>query len=138
MAINTLKNLLKSKNGKFQFQEALEKMGWDTEKFEDELEIYAKTQTPKMAERIRNEYNRFMSGCGWPLELVAVDECDCIKIRVPKTKPESTVAIVTPQAEKTEQKIETPQETVPETPPQTETPQETPKIENADLEKWKQ
>ncbi len=100
-------------------------MGWDTEKFEEELEIYAKTQTPKMQDRIRAEYNRFMSGCGWPLELVAVGECDGIRIRVPKVKkkPESDVALVTPQAESVKpekaaeaEEKEIPPETVPQTP----------------------
>jgi len=140
------------KNGAFQFKEALEKMGWDTEKFEEELEIYAKSQTPKMAERIRKEYNRFMSGCGWPLELVAVGECDGIRIRVPKVKPKkkleieakSDVVVVEPQVENiekaevaAEQKIENPPETVPETSPVSETekisetPKEEPKAETA-------
>ena len=62
--------------GAFPFQEALERMGWDTQKFEKEFELYAKTQSPKKQERLRKDYNRFMSGCGWPLELVAVDGCD--------------------------------------------------------------
>ena len=116
LTVNALKNLLKGKDGKFQFQEALEKMGWDTEKFEEELEIYAKTQTPQLAERIRKEYNRFMSDCGWPLELVAVDEndCGCIKIRVPK-KPKPV-----------------PQENTPKTVVKTENkPESTSKIEGA-------
>ena len=149
MTVNILE-----KNGAFQFQEALEKMGWDTEKFEAELEIYAKTQKPKMAERIRKEYNRFMSDCGWPLELVAVDECDGIRIRIPKVKPKPKPPItpqieavpeikpdLTPEpkiaVEAAEQKIENPPETVPQTPPVlepekiSETPKEEPKTETA-------
>ena len=74
------------KNGEFQFQEALEKMDWDTEKFESEFEIYAKTQPQKTQDRLLKEYNKFMSQCGWPMELVVVDECDGVKVRIPKVK----------------------------------------------------
>jgi proliferating cell nuclear antigen len=157
LTVNALKNLLKGKNGNFQFQEALAKMGWDTEKFEEELEIYAKTQTPQLAERIRKEYNRFMSDCGWPLELVDVDEndCGCIKIRVPKKnkpvpqentpktviKPENTpestskIEVAVAEIEKA-----APIETVPLPQPvseqekKSEPPKQTPKTENAEID----
>ncbi len=125
MAIKALKNLLVGKNGKFQFQIALEKMGWNTEKFEEELEVYAKTQTPQLADRMRKEYNRFMSGCGWPLELVDVDSCcDCLKIRVPKQKEsESDVVIDESQylvEKEASSKVEVPQKTTPLPPPVSE------------------
>jgi len=72
------------KKGKLNIEKALKKMDWDTDKFEEELEMLAKTQSPKTQEKIRKEYNRYMAGCGWPMELVVVSESPK---RTPKIKP---------------------------------------------------
>ncbi len=88
--------LLVLKKGQLDIEKALGKMDWDTEKFEEELEVFAKTQSPQIQERLRKQYNRYMGQCGWPMEIVVVPEAPERTLRsvpkmIPKTKikPES-------------------------------------------------
>jgi len=61
------------KKGQVEFEKGLKQMDWDTEKFEEELEMYANTQSPEIKEKLRKQYNKFMSQCGWPIQLVVSD-----------------------------------------------------------------
>lgn len=72
------------KKGQLDIEKALEKMDWDTEKFETELEMLAKTQSPQIQEKLRKQYNKYMARCGWPMELVVVSESPK---KLPKIKP---------------------------------------------------
>jgi len=89
-------SIIMLKKGHVEFEKALEKMDWNTEKFEMELEMFAKTQSPETQEKLRKEYNRFMSQCGWPMELV-VDSEPLPRLSGPKPLPE--LPIIKPQAE---------------------------------------
>lgn len=89
-------SIIMLKKGHVEFEKALEKMDWNTEKFEMELEMFAKTQSPETQEKLRKEYNRFMSQCGWPMELVVVSE-PLPQLSGPKSLPE--LPIIEPQAE---------------------------------------
>lgn len=130
------------KKGKFDFEKALATVNFDTEKLEKELEIYAKSQPPKIREKLRKDYNKFMNGCGWPLELVEVDECENVKVRIPKVKPKPKPTVEPPTEPETpepnietEQKEEKTPDPVPETPPQTEAPQKVAEPENTEIKK---
>lgn len=84
-------NDLLNKNGEFDIEEGLKRMDFDTEAFERELELYAKTQPPKTQERLRRQYNAYMEKCGFPVELVVVEELPQLpsKERLPELpKPE--------------------------------------------------
>jgi proliferating cell nuclear antigen len=82
--------LLVLKKGQLDIEEALGKMDWNTEEFEEELEIFAKTQSPQVRERLRKQYNRYMSQCGWPMEIVVVAEAPK---RTPRSMPKMTQQI---------------------------------------------
>jgi len=77
------------KKGQIDIEDSLEKMKWDTKKFEEELEIFAKTQTPQVQEKLRKQYNRYMGQCGWPMELIVLPQLSGPKSlpRLPKRKP---------------------------------------------------
>ncbi len=63
-------------------------MDWDTEMFETELEMFAKTQTPEIQEKLRKQYNAYMSRCGWPMEIVIVTESPKKLPKETKSEPE--------------------------------------------------
>lgn len=92
------------KNGEIEIEKALELMGWDTEKFENELELFAKTQSSQMQEDLRKQYNKFMAGCGWPMEIIVVkDDTPQLPRKepltaLPKIEPQPE-PVITPQAE---------------------------------------
>jgi len=104
------------KKGQLNIEKALKKMDWDTEKFEEELEMLAKTQPPKIQEKIRKQYNRYMAGCGWPMELVVVSESKrSVKVKTKQPKvPDMGVPRMTQQIEvkpDSEKEIQSPQTT---------------------------
>jgi proliferating cell nuclear antigen len=72
--------------GKLQIEKGLAQLNWDTKKFEEELEMFAKTQSPEIQDKLRKEYNRYMNQCGWPMELIVVSE-PLPKLTGPKSLP---------------------------------------------------
>lgn len=93
------------KKGQIDIEEALGKMKWDTEKFEMELEMFAKTQSPQIQEKLRKQYNAYMHRCGWPMELVVASEPlpqlsgPKSLPRLPKKKPLRELPEIKPQGE---------------------------------------
>lgn len=95
------------KKGQLDIEEALGKMKWDTEKFEMELEMFAKTQSPQIQEKLRKQYNQYMHRCGWPMELVVISEPlpqlsgPKFLPRLPKKKQPLELPEIKPQTEPT-------------------------------------
>ena len=117
------------KKGQVEFEKGLKQMNWDTEKFEEELEMYANTQSPEIKEKLRKQYNKFMSQCGWPIQLVVSDLPQLSEPKslpklpakerlpeLPESKPQAE-PIVTAEATSTVEAVSSQQQT--ETSPET-------------------
>jgi len=77
-----------SKKGRIDIEKGLERMDWDTEKFETELEMFAKAQPPEVQEQLRKQYNTYMNRCGWPMEIIVVTESPKKLPKETKSEPE--------------------------------------------------
>ena len=54
---------LEIKDGKFEFDKALENMDWDEEAFEEALERFASIQAAPFKTRLWMQYNEWKRGC---------------------------------------------------------------------------
>ena len=115
--------IILTKKGELDIERGLQAMDWDTEAFERELELFAKTQPSRVQEKLRKQYNRFIKQCGMPWKLVVEESVPKLSgpeplLQLPKKEPLPELPKVEPQQEpvitpQTEQQVTT--ETAPPT-----------------------
>jgi proliferating cell nuclear antigen len=96
--------IILTKKGELDIERGLQAMDWDTEAFERELELFAKTQPSRVQEKLRKQYNRFIKQCGMPWKLVVEESVPKLSgpeplLQLPKKEPLPELPKVEPQQE---------------------------------------